>query len=327
MEEEEDDYEQLMMALARIATQEIMDMEEGILIEHVGETWFYFTVNIDEYHSLGEPCFKMHFRMSRTVFEDLVRTVHHHLVERGRLRREKRPFIDIMLMVVWLMATPDSFRSVASRFGVQPYTLWYFYSYRVIEALRELAPTFITWPSRQERVGFKNFFQRHTGFPGVVGSIDGTHINISAPLDFPRQYVNRHDAYSINVQCVVDHTLLVRQVHIGEVGSMNDQRVFRRSPLYHNLLQRDARFLEVDEHLVGDGGYTLADYLLTPFANNGHLTAEQLNFNRRLSQCRVRVENAFARAKGKWRRLKYIYARNRGFLLTISQHHLCTTIL
>lgn len=93
MEEEEDDYEQLMMAVARIAAQEIMEMEEGILIgqltsltvgrltsechyhycfslsENFGETWFYFTVNINEYHTLGEPCFKMHFRMSRAVFE------------------------------------------------------------------------------------------------------------------------------------------------------------------------------------------------------------------------------------------------------------------
>lgn len=50
--------------------------------------------------------------------------------------------------------------------------------------------------------------------------------------------------------------------------------------------------------------------MMIPFRNNGHLTELQLNFNRRLSQCRVRVENAFARAKGKWRRLKFLHARN-----------------
>jgi len=50
--------------------------------------------------------------------------------------------------------------------------------------------------------------------------------------------------------------------------------------------------------------------MLIPFANNGHLTPEQINFDRALSQCRVRVENAFGRAKGKWGRLKMLHVRN-----------------
>lgn len=50
--------------------------------------------------------------------------------------------------------------------------------------------------------------------------------------------------------------------------------------------------------------------MLIPFVNNGHLTPLQRNFNRKLSQCRVRVENGIGRAKGKWRRLKFLHARN-----------------
>lgn len=53
--------------------------------------------------------------------------------------------------------------------------------------------------------------------------------------------------------------------------------------------------------------------MMTPFPHNGHLTAEQTAFNRRLAQGRVRVENGFGRAKGKWRRLKFLYARNQEF--------------
>lgn len=55
--------------------------------------------------------------------------------------------------------------------------------------------------------------------------------------------------------------------------------------------------------------------MMMPYENNGHLTAAQLNFNTKLSQCRVRVENAFARAKGKWRRLKFLYARNQAYVV------------
>jgi len=50
--------------------------------------------------------------------------------------------------------------------------------------------------------------------------------------------------------------------------------------------------------------------MLIPFVNNGHLTPAQTNYNRTLSQCRVRVENGFGRAKGKWRRIKMLHVRN-----------------
>lgn len=50
--------------------------------------------------------------------------------------------------------------------------------------------------------------------------------------------------------------------------------------------------------------------MMIPFTNDGHLTDAQTNFNKTLSQCRVKVENAFGRAKGKWRRIKFLHARN-----------------
>jgi len=55
--------------------------------------------------------------------------------------------------------------------------------------------------------------------------------------------------------------------------------------------------------------------MMVPFANNGQLTERQLNFNRRLSQCRVRVENSFAHAKGRWHRLKFLPSRRRDIVV------------
>lgn len=51
--------------------------------------------------------------------------------------------------------------------------------------------------------------------------------------------------------------------------------------------------------------------MMVPNENNGHLNARQQAFNRSLSQCRVRVENSYALAKGLWRRLKFLHVRNR----------------
>jgi len=190
--------------------------------------------------------------------QEVVRVVRTHLDERGRIRRERTPFQNIMLMVVWLLATPDSFRSVALRFGVNPGTLYYFYFY-VIQALREMAEQYIRWPDAAERRAISATIERATGFPNIVGLVDGTHVPIQAPLVDPAQYINRHHEYSINVQAVVDSTLLVRHLHVGEPGSMHDRRVFRRSDLYRDLLS--GQIIGPDEHLVGDGGYVQSDFV------------------------------------------------------------------
>ena len=88
------------------------------------------------------------------------------------------------------LATPDTFRSVALRFGKSPSTLYYFYSY-VIQALREMAGRYISWPDQQERQHIVETFRRATGFPGVVGAIDGTHVYVTAPVHDPAPYRNR----------------------------------------------------------------------------------------------------------------------------------------
>jgi len=159
------------------------------------------------------------------------------------------------------MATPDTFRSVALRFGVNPGTLYYFYSY-IIQALREMADHYISWPNEEERAQIQDAFLRVSGFPGIVGSIDGTHVSVTRPVRNAAQYRNRHHHYSLNVKAVIDNNLLVRDLTVGEVGSMTDNRVFRRSALCRDLVLGANDRLNVNhEHLVGDGGYTLADFV------------------------------------------------------------------
>lgn len=58
------------------------------------------------------------------------------------------------------------------------------------------------------------------------------------------------------------------------------------------------------------------------FKNFGDLTDQQKNFNKKLSHCRVVIENSFAYLKGRFRRLKYIET----VLLVVSgciMHNIC----
>jgi hypothetical protein len=57
--------------------------------------------------------------------------------------------------------------------------------------------------------------------------------------------------------------------------------------------------------------------VLTPFSDNGHLTQDETNYNNRLSSIRAIIERAFARLKGKFRRLKYLDIADPNFRVDI----------
>lgn len=89
---------------------------------------------------------------------------------------------------------------------------------------------------------------------------------------------------------ICDHQLLFTDVYAGEVGSLHDYTVFRRSPVFQSMQEGEVTIID-DCHLVGDLAYKLAVNLLVGFKDNGHLTQRQKNFNFVLSKVRVRVEN------------------------------------
>ncbi|XP_052131059.1 uncharacterized protein LOC127751468 [Frankliniella occidentalis] len=221
--------------------------------------------------------------MRKQTFEALLRELAFFLYDTGKVQRVRNRLDIPLLMVLWILATPDSFRSVALRFGVRPGSVHDNYSF-IIEAFRNMAPQYIMWPDRQERAMIKERFYQYS-----------------------KTYINRHHQYSFNSMVVADDNLLIRDLHLGEVGSMHDARVFRRSPLYMKLLQDDnEEYLSEDEHIVGDGAYGVTNFLMCPFRNVGRLTEEQTECNKQLSRCRVRIEHTFGKAFGQWRRMKML---------------------
>lgn len=97
-------------------------------------------------------------------------------------------------------------------------------------------------------------------------------------------------------------------IFIGMPGRMHDARVFRNSPIFHQLF--DAQRIPNNYHLIGDSAYPLLLNLMTPYRDNGHLTRKQTAYNRKLSSIRSVIERAFGLLKGKFRRLKYLDISN-----------------
>ncbi|XP_060597844.1 putative nuclease HARBI1 [Ruditapes philippinarum] len=75
----------------------------------------------------------------------------------------------------------------------------------VTNALCDIKDQYIKWPSDTSQN--KSSFYRVSGFPNVIGCIDGTHVQIIKPGgERQRAYINRKRFPSINVMGVVDHS-------------------------------------------------------------------------------------------------------------------------
>lgn len=81
---------------------------------------------------------------------------------------------------------------------------------------------------------FRNLSQQR--LRGVVGLIDGTLVKIQAPSNEPRApYICRHGFTAINVQGVVNHNRMFRNVVARFPGSCHDALVLRNSSIWRDF--------------------------------------------------------------------------------------------
>ncbi|KAK3931741.1 Putative nuclease [Frankliniella fusca] len=188
----------------------------------------------------------------------LVNVVDQHEADTGRLLREERtPATDMVLIRLWMLFSRDTFRSTGANFGIAPSSDHHYYKL-CITIMCEIGSRYINWSNAHDRCRTARYYNERFGFPGVVGSINGTLVPITAPREHKQRYVDKNHNYSVNLMLVSDHKRLIRDVFIGQPSSVNDARVFQRSPLAQCLLSRNG-MLGPNEHLIGDSGYVLTN--------------------------------------------------------------------
>lgn len=150
---------------------------------------------------------------------------------------------------------------------------------RVLDAILNIEPSPVTWPSIPQRVAIKEHI--HTAYgvgPGCVGYMDGFHVVLAGRprRDDGPDFFNRKERYSFNILGVCDHTKRIRFLGLGWQGSAHDKRVYRNSSLALN----PTNHFSPGEWLLADSGYNCNDYTVSLFKRERHsaqLTEEQVS--------------------------------------------------
>ncbi|KAJ8703708.1 hypothetical protein PYW08_016962 [Mythimna loreyi] len=144
------------------------------------------------------------------------------------------------------------------------------------------------------------------GFPGVIGCIDCTHVAIVPPprdTHDERSYVNRKNFHSINTQLICDSKLKILNVNALFPGSTHDSYIWSNSavlPLLQNL--HNAGY--TNYHLLGDSGYPLRPWCLTPILDLEEDIEENTPvflYNEALKKTRSIIERCNGVLKGRFR--------------------------
>lgn len=211
-----------------------------------------------------------------------------------------------LLIGIWVLATPDSYRSIASRFAVSKSTVFICVQ-KVIEGLlSDICTNAIKLPRTEgQRQEIAREFEALAGMRNVVGAMDGSHVTIIAPRGADKlEFYDRKKRYSIVLHAVCDANLFFTNVDVRWwPGSVHDARALRTSDLYPIAPEVCA----TGYHFIGDSAYPLKTWLMRPYKRFRRLNRMQKHYNKVLSRTRQVIERAFGTLKNKWRRLFYLH--------------------
>ncbi len=106
-------------------------------------------------------------------------------------------------IALWKLATGGEYRSVSHIFGVGLTTVFNCVKDFCDTVNKVLLPVHIKFPDARKLVEMASFFEQRWRVPQCVGVIDGSHIPIIAPTEYPRDFFNRKGWHSIILQAVV----------------------------------------------------------------------------------------------------------------------------
>ncbi|XP_049267040.1 putative nuclease HARBI1 [Rhipicephalus sanguineus] len=144
----------------------------------------------------------------------------------------------------------------------------------------------------------KASFARLGRIPGVLGCVDGTLIAIQKPHGLSpgdtANYMSRKGFYALNTMITCDADLWILDINPCFPGSFHDSWVWRRS----SLRQHVGAELRLGECLLGDSGYPLEPWLMTPVLGRPASGTPESEYNKAHTTMRNVVESSSQHCDG-----------------------------
>ena len=225
------------------------------------------------------------FRLQRCHIVSIVHDVLPHLEVGSGIGRSFAPLPQVFI-ALWLYTTRWLQLSLGAWINIHQTTasrtVW-----TVTLALLRTYPE-----SFSMRVSSKEGFFQKFNIPNIIGCIDYTHLRIPAPpiYQHPDEYINQKQYHSINVQVISDCNCIVTDLDVSWPGSVHDSRIFKNSDVYKKVMMG-----ELNGILLGDNGYGITPFLLTPFLTPN--TPAKRNYNHIHKRARCTIERTLVKLR------------------------------
>ena len=166
---------------------------------------------------------------------------------------------EAVAMFLHVVGRGTSFRDVEERYQHSGTTVFRYFQ-AVVTALLALVPTYIKLPSSSEiPVAISSSMKNYPFFKDCIGVVDGTHIAAKVLQEETVSFRNRKGFLSQNVMACCDlDNLVFTYVLSGWEGAAHDGHVFNQS-FEHGF------YIPKGKYYLGDAGYPLTSYCLTPY--------------------------------------------------------------
>ena len=255
-----------------------------------------FRDRMDPLDHLDDTALFRRYRLPRHCLLDLIREMEPHL-ERTTQRSHSLPVSIQVLCALRFYAGGCFQKDSGDIHGISQSS-----ASRCIDAVSTvfcgLSKQYIKFPSgvietREIMASFYNLGK----FPNVLGCVDGTQIAIVSPSTNEHLYVCRKGFHSINVQVVCGADMKFLNVVSKWPGSTHDSFVWSNSQI-SNFMEHRSR-IGSGGWLLGDSGYPLRPFLMTPVLNEQ--TEGEKAYNRSHKRTRSIVERSIGQMKTRFR--------------------------
>ncbi|QRW13271.1 DDE superfamily endonuclease [Ceratobasidium sp. AG-Ba] len=261
--------------------------------------------------------FKSWLRIDRTSFDRLLHLIKDNKVFQSDGKKPQLP-VHYQLAVYLIRYGYTTGTKTGSKINVSEGSV-YKCCKRVTHALRALRSAYVRWPTNEEKQDIKLYYQE-CGFPGAIGSVDGTYIQLlDKPKFRPMAYYCRKKFWAVSMMVVASPDGRILFYDLGWPGSMADVTIWKQCHLWQH---RDA-YLARSEWLFADKGYSLSQYMMMPFQEHELRIAEppekrkMKKWNKAFASQRIVVEHTFGRLKKRFGYLRGIPGRHMGTIYRV----------